>query len=210
MGSDRNERRTRRSWRVWHGAAAIALASAPVAAHADVIAIGDDGSITTTTKPALYLSADLKPQPIGGAAASETAPIAASLPASDVQAAIGAASARHDLDPALASAVAWRESRFHAAAVSPKGARGVMQLMPATARMLAVDPRDAAANIEGGVTYLAMMMRRYGGDVVKALAAYNAGPGAVDRYNGVPPYRETIAYVSAILDRLSVAALAAP
>jgi soluble lytic murein transglycosylase-like protein len=164
-----------------------------------------------TSKPALYLSTDLKPQLIEHSAAAPPASVAAVPPlaASDIQAAIGAASARHDLDPALADAVAWRESRFHASAMSPKGARGVMQLMPATARMLAVDPGDAASNIEGGVTYLAMMMRRYGGDVVKALAAYNAGPGAVDRYNGVPPYRETVAYVGAILDRLSVTALAA-
>ena len=84
--------------------------------------------------------------------------------------------------------------------------------MPATARAMGVDPRDAGQNLAGGAHYLGVMMHRYDGDLVRALAAYNAGPGAVDRYRGVPPFKETQAYVAAIMDRLSQAAvpLAAP
>ena len=199
----------------WAMLAAAAAFGCAGAADADVIAIGDDGSIVTSAAPALYLSADLHPAPIarGGEAAPASAGFATPAQASPsarpgIAAAIDAASTRLAIDPALAHAVAWRESRYDAAARSPKGATGVMQLMPATARSLGVDPADPVANVEGGVTYLAMMLRRYGGDVVKALAAYNAGPGAVDRYRGVPPFRETAAYVAAILDRLADSALA--
>jgi soluble lytic murein transglycosylase-like protein len=79
---------------------------------------------------------------------------------------------------------------------------GVMQLMPGTARQLGVDARDVASNIEGGALYLSQMLRRFEGDVPRALAAYNAGPEAVQRYGGIPPYAETQAYVRAILGRL--------
>ena len=81
--------------------------------------------------------------------------------------------------------------------------------MPGTARTLGVDPRDSRQNYAGGATYLAQLLKRYNGDVILALAAYNAGPGAVDRYGGVPPYKETQAYVAAILDRMSHRAEAA-
>ena len=77
-----------------------------------------------------------------------------------------------------------------------------MQLMPGTARRLGVDPDDPNGNIDGGVQYLSSMMHRFGGDQAKALAAYNAGPGAVERYGGVPPYAETKAYVESILGHL--------
>ena len=77
-----------------------------------------------------------------------------------------------------------------------------MQLMPATARALGVDPRDADQNLMGGARYLGGLIRRYDGDLTLALAAYNAGPGAVDRHGGVPPYRETRLYVRAVLNRL--------
>ena len=80
---------------------------------------------------------------------------------------------------------------------------GVMQLMPETARRLGVDATDLKGNIDGGVTYLGQMLTRFGGDLPRALAAYNAGPEAVQRYGGVPPYVETQAYVRAILGRLS-------
>jgi soluble lytic murein transglycosylase-like protein len=100
-------------------------------------------------------------------------------------------------------AVGWRESRFQQDAISPKGAVGVMQLMPATARSLGVDPHDLAANIEGGAAYLAQLLRQFGGDVPLSLAAYNAGPGAVARFHGAPPFTETTAYVQAVLTRRS-------
>ncbi len=107
------------------------------------------------------------------------------------------------LSPELVSAVAWRESNYRTDRVSRAGAVGEMQLMPATARAMGVDPADAAQNLSGGAGYLGAMMRRYDGDLMRALAAYNAGPGAVDRFGGVPPFKETQAYVAAIMNRLS-------
>jgi soluble lytic murein transglycosylase-like protein len=117
--------------------------------------------------------------------------------------AINSSAARHALAQELVGAVAWQESRMRQEAVSPKGARGVMQLMPATAADLRVNARDMASNVDGGAAYLARLLDRFDGDIVKTLAAYNAGPEAVERYHGVPPYPETKAYVAAILDRLA-------
>ena len=110
--------------------------------------------------------------------------------------------ARYSLSPALLEALVWQESRWHNEAVSSKGALGLTQLMPATALALGVDPRDPVANLEGGARYLRLMLDRFGGDVVKALAAYNAGPERVERAGGVPAIRETRAYVAAIMARL--------
>jgi soluble lytic murein transglycosylase-like protein len=112
------------------------------------------------------------------------------------------------LSPELVEAVAWRESRLRPGLVSRAGAIGEMQLMPGTARDLGVNPYDTRQNLHGGARYLSGMLRRYNGDLVLALAAYNAGPGAVDRYRGVPPYRETREYVSAVMQRLSERAMA--
>lgn len=110
---------------------------------------------------------------------------------------------RFDLSPALIEALVWQESRWHAGAVSPKGARGLAQLMPGTARDLGVDASDPFANLEGGARYLREQLDRFDGNLEKALAAYNAGPGRVESAGGVPNIRETKAYVAAIMGRLS-------
>lgn len=112
---------------------------------------------------------------------------------------------RSQISPELVTAVARRESGLNSQARSSKGAVGVMQLMPSTAKDLAVDPYDPAANVDGGTRYLKTLLARYDGDVIKALAAYNAGMGAVDRHGGVPPFRETQAYVDAILEHMAQA-----
>lgn len=107
--------------------------------------------------------------------------------------------ARYGLDTELVLRVIEAESGGNPQAVSPKGAMGLMQLMPETARALGIsDPFDPAQNIEGGVRYLSHLLRRFG-DLRLALAAYNAGPGAVERYGGVPPFPETQRYLERIL-----------
>jgi soluble lytic murein transglycosylase-like protein len=104
------------------------------------------------------------------------------------------------VDPHLALAIASAESNFNSHAVSPKMAMGVMQLIPATAERFNVrQPFDAEQNIRGGLAYLRWLHQRFGGDIVRIVAAYNAGEGAVTQYNGVPPYRETQTYVVRVL-----------
>ena len=106
---------------------------------------------------------------------------------------------RSGLPLAFVESVARVESAFRPDAISPKGAIGVMQLMPATAREMDADPTDTAQNIDAGVRLLRDLLVKYDGDVIKALAAYNAGTGAVERYRGVPPYPETQNYVDRVL-----------
>lgn len=126
---------------------------------------------------------------------------ATSLPSgANIQDLIGPIAARYNLSPELLRGVVAAESGFDPRAVSPAGAMGLMQLMPATARALGVnDPFDPAANLDGGARYLRQLLDRFQGDTRLALAAYNAGPGAVERYHGVPPYKETRAYVQRVL-----------
>ena len=121
----------------------------------------------------------------------------------DYQAKVAELAGRFDLSPTLIEALVWQESRWRANAVSPVGARGLAQLMPGTARDLGVDPDDPFANLEGGARYLREQLDRFDGDLEKALAAYNAGPGRVIRAGGVPRIRETQLYVAAIMGRLS-------
>ena len=123
-------------------------------------------------------------------------------PGGDLRQAAAAAARRHGLDPELVIAVVSVESGFRAQALSPKGAQGLMQLMPGTAASLGVeDAFDPEQNLDGGVRHLGQLLAQYDGDVERALAAYNAGEGAVHRHHGVPPYRETRAYVKKVLER---------
>ena len=148
---------------------------------------------------------DLSPPP--------TTPVSLTLPASsspvrassvrsaaDLTEVVNSASATYHLDPDLVNSVIHAESGFNSHAVSPKGARGLMQLMPSTANTLGVnDAFDPQENVGGGSRYLRELLERYNFDLVKALAAYNAGPQRVEQYNGVPPFHETRAYVAKIV-----------
>ena len=113
------------------------------------------------------------------------------------------AAAAANVSPTLLSALVWQESRWNAQALSPKGAMGLAQLMPATARYLGVNPADPVANLHGGARYLRQLLDQFDGNVEKALAAYNAGPGRVRSAGGVPAIAETQNYVSSIVRRIA-------
>jgi hypothetical protein len=182
-------------------------------AHADVIEIGPSGVATVYTGPTLFMGSTTRPikelKAPSPMAATEMVRTSANpfYPKSMHPVLAGyveEAANKYGVDPALVLAVAWQESRFRDLARSQKGAIGIMQLMPGTASMMGVDPYDPRQNIHGGVAYLRAMLTQFNGDVRLALAAYNAGPAAVLRYRGIPPFRETQTYVKAIADRLSI------
>lgn len=178
------------------GACLIVAIAAP--ANAQVIELAPDGAAVVWAGP--VVSAGEGRRPI---AAGPTRPAATALAPAAVTEAIHAAAERRQLSAELIAAVAWQESRLDPKAVSRRGALGVMQLRPATAAGLGVDPTDLRGNVDGGAAYLGQLLEQFDGDLVLALAAYDAGPEAVRRFGGVPPYPETRAYVAAVLDRLA-------
>jgi soluble lytic murein transglycosylase-like protein len=153
---------------------------------------------TQTAAGSGFSSALQSAQSRGTSAVSAVTPVAAgSVP---YAAEITAAAQKHGIDPALLAGLVKQESGFNPAIRSGAGATGLTQLMPATARGLGVtDPTDPVQSLDGGAKYLRAQLDRFGGDERLALAAYNAGPGAVQRYGGIPPYAETQHYVEVVL-----------
>ena len=190
-------------------AAAAALFTAP--AQAQVMDIASDGTVSVrqgggaanweVISPASDKTVDQNGEPIVPAYAySDLNP--PPVPP-QFAAALNQAAASANLSPTLLSALIWQESRWNPQALSPKGAMGLAQLMPGTARDLGVNPADPVANLIGGARYLRMLLDQFGGDVEKALAAYNAGPARVRNAGGVPAIAETRAYVASIVRRIS-------
>lgn len=175
------------------GLLGLGLWSAPAAASVEVrsgeegrVLVTNDGPIPTGTRSSAARGARLRERPAG--------------PSMEMLDALRTAAVRNDLDPELVRAVIRAESGWNVRALSRKGAMGLMQIMPATARELSLEePFEPRANIRAGSRYLRKMLDRFDGDVVLALAAYNAGPTAVVRFGGVPPYGETVRYVRRVL-----------
>jgi len=142
----------------------------------------------------------LLPAPVFDSAVPAAAPQCDPLPDERLAPLLADAARREGLKPELLRSVAEQESGFRPCAVSPKGAVGLMQLMPATVQQFAVaDPFDPRQSMDAGAKYLKQLLTRYGGDLAKALAAYNAGPGKVDSSGGIPPIAETVNYVKEVM-----------
>lgn len=193
---------------------AATLLGLATGARADVLELGADGARWVTGPmagaPAVSPSQpDAAAQPVlveglslPESAIADPARHAAGVPPR-YTAKIAELAVRFDLSPSLLEALVWQESRWRENAISPVGARGLAQLMPGTARYLGVDSADPFQNLEGGARYLREQLDRFDGNLEKALAAYNAGPGRVERAGGVPNIRETQNYVAAIMGRLA-------
>ncbi len=164
-------------------------------AHAQVIEIGAEGNATVYDAPTIF--ADEGSSPVFERAAGI---IPGTSPWSPATSSVAQVEREYGLPSGLVDAVIYQESRGRMNAVSAKGALGLMQLMPGTAAQLGVNPYDPHQNVRGGARYLRQQIDRFG-SIPLALAAYNAGPGAVLRYGGIPPYRETQNYVATILGR---------
>jgi hypothetical protein len=179
-----------------------AILGAPLVAPAQVLEIAEeDGTVHLTNAPTdpRYQRLGIAPSPPAPAVAP-AGPSLISRPALAIDSHIRDAAHRYGVSEQLVTAVIRVESGFNPRAVSPKGARGLMQLMPATASQLGVrNAFDPAENIDGGVRHLRGLMERFENNLPLALAAYNAGEGAVAQYGGIPPYRETQQYVTRIL-----------
>ena len=178
----------------------------PHVAQAEVFELAGNGDFVQISRPAW------RPEPVTVPDDSGTQIVATpqlpSPPPGSVRQHIQQAAAQYGISSDLVDAVAWQESRYNPRARSSAGAIGVMQLMPGTARTLGVtNPHDVRQNVAGGAAYLRAQLERFGNNVPLALAAYNAGPGAVMKYGGIPPYRETQNYVRQIMRRLSATSL---
>ncbi len=161
------------------------------------IPTGDIDHFEIDTTPAPQLGSSV-PSAALPAPTSATAPVPAT--SAKIDQIVDQASEAHKIDPDFINSVIRAESGFNVRAVSPKGAQGLMQLMPGTATNLGVNNAfDPQANVDGGTRYLRFLLEKYNYDVAKALAAYNAGPQRVDHYHGIPPYYETRAYVARII-----------
>ncbi len=162
------------------------------------------GSFASTLQAASATGAPGGPSAYGAAANAAVYPAAPSVGgesgSGQYDALVNQAAARYGLDPAVLHGLIQQESGFDPNSTSSAGAEGLTQLMPSTAASLGVtNPLDPAQSIDGGARYLSQMMAQFGGNVSDALAAYNAGPGAVQRYGGIPPYAETQSYVAKVL-----------
>jgi len=195
--SIRHERREVRGnmTRLYTGASNVSYVDV---ATSDIERFEKDESPVPTASPIPESSAGTT-----GTSVATTATAASSLKAAqplNLDQVVKEASGKHSIDPDFINSVIHAESGFNTRAVSPKGAQGLMQLMPGTASNLGVNNAfDATANVDGGTRYLRSLLEKYNYDVPKALAAYNAGPHRVDQYHGVPPYLETRAYVARII-----------
>ncbi len=178
---------------------AVSAASFSLPAFAQVIEVGPSG-ISSVAGPSIFTPEGAK------SIVPERASVKVGAPTS-AQPLLERAGEASDLSPRLLEAIAYVESRFRQDAVSPKGAIGMMQLMPGTAGDLGVDAHDPAQNAHGGAAYLRKMLVMFDNDVELAVAAYNAGPEAVKKYDGVPPYAETRKYVAAVMDYLAKTSL---
>ena len=198
---------------VWTIAAGLGAIAAPgTAVRADVLEVGAQGHVwiaggptASTAQTMTALEAMAQPG-IVASVEKHPASFTSIEPGAGPQqwrGRVAELATKYDISPALLEALVWQESRWNQGAVSPAGARGFAQLMPATARDLGVNPHDPNSNLEGGARYLRMQLDAFGGDLELALAAYNAGPRRVQQAGGIPPIRETRQYVAAIMGRLS-------
>ena len=200
-----------RAWRVTAAALGVAASLAASPASAQVMDIAADGTVSVRqgSGAANFEVISRAPDPTADESGVPVVPDAAftDVPPAPVPpqyaAALAQAAASANVSPSLLAALVWQESRWNASAISPKGAIGLAQLMPATARNLGVNPADPVANLNGGARYLRQLLNQFGGDVEMALAAYNAGPGRVRSSGGVPAITETRNYVASIVRRVS-------